>query len=424
MSGKYALPYGNREVSFEIKGGRVIGVLDVENIPSLRDLDKALRKALANPIGCPPFPELFERGDKVCILVSDISRTPTAKHYLPTLLGELNRAGIDDKNVTVMIATGAHRKHSQDDVKSVVGEEVFGKLEILEHNCHQKENTSHVGTTSRGTEVWLNKKVTAADMVISTGEITFHYFAGYCGGRKSIFPGVAAFESIQTNHRLCMDQAKGGPAGFSGAGIYDKNPVNEDMVEAVGMVKEIFLINVVLNRDKEIARFFAGDVVVAHREGCEFIDQVFRPTIERKADLVVVSVGGWPRDINIIQTHKAMDNASFALKEGGVMILIGECREGFGSEQIRECFNLGSLENLEKSLGEKFTIPCHTVYAALSKSRKFKIIFVSGFSDEDVEGMSMVPSSSVEEALEKAYEFLPTDFTAFVMPNGGVTLPC
>lgn len=423
MKKRYTLGYGTKKVSFGIEEERVIDILDVEEIPAIQDLEGALRTALANPIGTKAFNKLFQKGDKVCILVSDITRVPTAKLCLPELLRELNSLGVDDKDIRIVISTGAHRGHSKSEHRTLVGDEVYERVEVRDHDCYDSNALKYVGTTSRGTEVYLNRKALEVDRLILTGEITFHYFAGYCGGRKSILPGISSFEAIQTNHKLCMHPAKGSLPTMASAGIYELNPVNEDMIEAAGMVSPAFLINVVLNKEKQIARFFAGDPVEAHREGCKFIDGTFRPSISQEADLVVVSAGGWPSDINFIQTHKAMDNASFTLKESGVMVLLGECSEGFGSKKLEEYFKLGSLDLIEKSLKEDFTIPGHTVYAALSKAKRFKIIFVSSFSDEAVEGMSMIPAKSIEKALKKAYRILPKDFTSFIMPNGSVTLP-
>ncbi|MFH1777274.1 MAG: nickel-dependent lactate racemase [Candidatus Omnitrophota bacterium] len=417
MMKEILLPYGGKKIRFVIKTNHLIKLLDVRSLPPIVDLDKALNKVLNHPAGTLRFERFFKNGQKVGILVSDITRLPTAKIYLPGILQRLNALGIPDRDISIIFTTGAHRRHTKKEQRFLVGDEIYQRIKVFDHDCHNKPALSLVGRTRYGNKIFINRRVLSVDRLIATGKIDFHYFAGYGGGRKSILPGICGFDTIRYNHQLCLHN-KGARAGE-----YLRNPVNQDMLAAVKFLKPVFMINVVLNQDKKICKFFAGDLIKAHRQGCKFIDKIYRPRANFKADLAIVSAGGRPLDINFVQVHKAIDNAKDVIKKGGVMIVLAECREGFGSRGIEKYFKMYTSENIESALRKRFTIPGHTVYAALVKTKKFRIIFVSKMSRKNTELMSMIYAKNIKQAFALAEKYLPVDFKTYVIPNAAILLP-
>lgn len=412
--------FDREELEINLPKKNILGILDVPSVPFVKDIVGALNEALDNPIGTRPFRELFNPGDKVCILVSDITRVPTARMYLPFLLDILNSLGIPDKDIFIVFTVGTHRKHTPEEHQKLVGNEVYNRVKVIDHEARDKRQHVYLGVTSRGTRVYVFKKVMESNKIISTGTIGFHYFAGYNGGRKNILPGISSYETIVMNHRLTMF---GKEKDRVAAGIYKGNPVNEDMIEAAQMVNPTFMINVVLDKDRNIIRFFAGDIVKAHKKGVEYIDKIYRPEIKRLADLVIASSGGYPMDINFVQVHKAIHQATYALKEGGVMIAVGACSEGIGSEVMKEYLALRSVEQIECRLAKEYQIQGQTARAMLKKARSYRIIFITKLPPSDVISMGMIPAKDMDEALELALRWVPYDFGAYIIPNSMMILP-
>jgi len=409
--------FDKEEFEVNLAEKNVLGVLDVRDLPYVKDVQSGLKEILSKPIGTKSFGKIFKAGEKVCILVSDITRVPITKTYLPYLLNELNALGIADNDIFIVFTVGTHRKHTAEEHKKLVGEEVYRRVKCFDHEARDKSQHVYIGTTSRGNKINVFKKVMEADRIITTGTIGFHYFAGYNGGRKNILPGICSYETIVANHKMTMFCKKASEAKYSAAGIYEHNPINEDMVEAAEMVKPAFMINVVLDKNRNILKFFAGDIVKAHKKGVDFINKVYRPKIKKVADMVIASCGGHPLDLNFVQVHKAIHQATFAVKEGGVIIAVGSCSEGYGSESIEKYLSMRNVETIEKALAINYEIQGQTARAMLKKSRAYRIIFITKLPPKDVRAMGMVPASDITEALELAYRWLPENFSAYVIPN-------
>jgi nickel-dependent lactate racemase len=206
-------------------------------------------------------------------------------------------------------------------------------------------------------------------------------------------------------------------------GQLDGNPVHLAMTEACAMVKPDFILNTVLSPDKRIVAVYAGDWQSAHALGCARYAELFSYPIQKQADLVIVSCGGYPKDINFIQAHKSMEYGSQALREGGVMILLAQCRDGYGNATFFNWFRHKQLDKFEAALRERYEINGQTAYSTLQKAQRFIVILVSGLPPEEVETMSMIPAKTLDEALAKAEELLPADYSAYVIPEGGTVLP-
>lgn len=415
--------FDKEEMEINLPEKNILGVLDVPSIPFVKDIVGALKDALNKPIGTKPFKKLFGPGDRVCILVSDITRVPVTRTYLPFLLDELNTLGVPDKDIYIVFTIGTHRKHTPEEHQKLVGHEVYNRVTVFDHEARDKSQHIYLGTTTRGTRVNVFKRVMDADKIITTGTIGFHYFAGYNGGRKNILPGISSYETVVANHRLTMFGKKQGEEKFSAAGVYRRNPVNEDMIEAVKMVNPTFMINVVLDKDRNIIKFFSGDIIKAHKKGVLYIDKLYRPKIKKLADIVIASSGGYPLDLNFVQVHKAIHQATYALREGGVMIAVGACSEGYGSEDMKKYLAMRSVEKIEKALARNYEIQGQTARAMLKKARAYRIIFITKLPPEEVISMGMIPSKNMNEALELALRWLPEDFGTYIIPNSMMVLP-
>jgi len=407
------LKYGSKRISLKLEEGNILSVLSGKKLLPLTDPQEKIKRVLKYPISSKSFYETFRAGEKVAIIVSDRTRNVAATVFLPVMINELNSIGIKDSDIFIVFACGTHRLHTKDEHKKIVGEDIARRIELIDHDCSDKSNLVILGTTSRGTKVEVNKRVAEADRIILTGAITYHYFAGYGGGRKAVLPGISAFQTIQANHKLCLasDNAK--------TGILAGNPVHEDMVEAAKMLDPDLIINVIMDDTGRISSVFAGDLVEAHEAGCEALDSNCKITIEKKAKAVIASAGGGTKDLNFVQSHKAMENASYVLEEGGTMVLLGESSEGFPSGEYMKYVNLGSAEAIENELKRNFTIPGHTILSAFRKAERFKIIWVSMLDRDVIRKFGIIPADNLAEAMNLAGEIGP----AYIMPDAYNTFP-
>ena len=274
-----------------------------------------------------------------------------------------------------------------------------------------------MGVTRRGTPVDITKIVARADRRICLGNIEYHYFAGYSGGAKAIMPGVSTREAITCNHRFMVEEE-------SHAGSSDDNPVRKDLEEALNYCPVDFILNVVLNEKKEIVYAVSGDVIKAHRKGAQFLDEFYLSRIEQPADIVIVSQGGFPKDLNLYQTQKALDNAQHAVRENGIIILVGACNEGLGDDVFSQwILSASSPSAIIERLRKGFVLGGHKAAAIALVLQKADIYLVSEMSESLVNEMFMKPFSTVQEAYDSALKTLGNQSKVIVMPFGGSTLP-
>ncbi len=274
-----------------------------------------------------------------------------------------------------------------------------------------------LGVTRRGTPVDITRTVAEADRVVCLGNIEFHYFAGYSGGAKAVMPGVSTRDAIQCNHRLMTSPD-------ACAGRLEGNPLREDIEEAAAMLGVDFILNVVLDEHKQIIKAFAGDVTAAHREGCRYFDTLYRVEIPERADIVIVSQGGAPKDLNLYQTQKALDNAKHAVKKGGVIILVGSCREGLGEKHFEEWMTQSpSPEYMIERIGRDFVLGGHKAAAIAMVLQNADIYLVSELEPDFVRSIFLKPFADVQTALDAAFAAQGPDAKVIFMPYGGSTLP-
>ena len=284
--------------------------------------DSIISGALEAPIGTPKLSEIVCAGEKVAIIVSDITRPVPTRKFLPQLLAELKKGGVAESDVIIVCALGSHRKQTDEERKYIVGDAVWNSgVTVMDSDV---ESCRNIGTCANGTPVDVFIPVLEADRVICTGNVEYHYFAGYSGGAKAIMPGVSSLRAIRINHSNMLDKN-------AATGRLDVNPVRCDIDEIGKFIKIDFIFNVVLDEHKNIAAAFCGDYIKAHRAACANLDVKYKAAISGQADVVLVSSGGFPKDINLYQAQKALDNAKYAVKDGGTIILCASAKEGFGS---------------------------------------------------------------------------------------------
>lgn len=392
----------------------LLGILEANPIVHPRRGEEAVRYALAHPIGAPVLRELPRPGQKVAIVTSDISRPFPTYAVLPFVLDELFAAGIPACDITVVMALGSHRKHTQDEIRRLVGESCYQRVRCVDSDV---DDCIHMGTTHAGTPVDITRTVAEADFRICLGNIEFHYFAGYSGGAKAIMPGVSTPAAIQANHRMMIQPS-------ACAGVLEGNPVRMDIEEAGAICGIHYIVNVVLDEHKHIVHAVAGDVVQAHRAGCAYLDRMYRVEIPEKADIVLVSQGGAPKDANLYQTQKALDNAKHAVKKGGTIILIGACQEGFGSSTFeRWLLDAPTAESLISRIHANFQLGGHKAAAIAMVLENASIDLVSEMPEETVRKIFLTPRPSAQAALDAALEKYGPNATILAMPYGGATLP-
>jgi len=393
---------------------------DPERVP---DEAAAVRKALENPAALDPLSRFVERGDRVLIVVSDITRAAATDVMLPPILDVLGEAGCV---ATVMVGLGMHRPSTDEEKRRIVGEGACDRVRILDHDARAPAENLDVGFTSRNNEIRMDKTALQADKLIVTGTIGYHILAGFGGGRKGVMPGIAGRRCILYNHMLPLTTQAVGWNPASRPGNLAGNPVHEDMTEAALMLdamSPIFLVNTVLNSKQELAGVFAGDIVKAFEQGCEFFDRHYCLRAEKQVDLLIVSCGGYPKDINFIQSHKSMEYAFPELREGGVMIVLAECCDGLGNEAFLDWFQHETEIEFELSLKKDYlqtdNMNAQTSYLVFRKAQRAAIFLLSTLPDAAVERMGMRPVKSLGAALRSAKDLLGADFTAAVVPAGG-----
>ena len=405
--------YGKGVVDVEIESSRLIGVLLPNEVQAVRSDIEELRWSLDHPIGTPRLEEICQPGEKVVIVTSDITRPIPSAVILPHILERLNNAGIPDQDITLVFALGSHRKHTKEEMVYLAGEAVFSRIRCIDSDT---SSCRYIGTSKRGTNYAVFTAVLDADRVICMANIEYHYFAGYSGGAKAIMPGVSDLACIRNNHSAMVREE-------ACAGRLQGNPVREDIDEVTQYMKIDFIVNVVLDEHKKIIHAVSGHVMQAHRVGCGFLDQLYKIKIDKKADIVLVSPGGYPKDINLYQAQKALDNAKHAVRDDGIIIWAGSCAQGLENRLFEKWMTEYDLEFMISEIQRDFQLGAHKAAAIALVLRKCRIFVVSDLDPGLISRMHLEPKASIEEALKEATAILGPDSTILFMPYGGSTLP-
>ena len=412
-------PYGKGVMSAALPKQQVKAVLtsELERYRPDCEGEELVRRALENPIGSPPLRELSCGKQKVTIIASDHTRPVPSKLLMPALLQEI-RTGNPEAEITILIATGCHRETSHEELVAKFGEDIVAREKIVIHDCDDTANMALLGTLPSGGECWVNRLACEADLLVSEGFIEPHFFAGYSGSRKAVLPGVAGRSTVLANH--CAEFIDH-PA--SRAGSLRENPIHCDMVWAARKAGLAFILNVVLNGEKETIHAVAGDIEAAHEAGCAFLEGLCGVKAAM-ADIVITTNGGYPLDQNIYQAVKGMTAAEATVKEGGVIIMLAKSNDGHGGEAFcRELMAGDDMDALMADIlgrGRGETLPdqwqAQIMIRILQRAR---VIYISDAEDVLVEQLHMTPAHSIEEALTLAQRMLGREeVTITAIPDG------
>lgn len=416
----YKYKYGHGYKHFSLEEERVLGELKTKNTALLDNLKAEVLDALYHPIASAPINELVHSGMKIAFICNDSTRVANTHDFMPILVEEMNKLGIKDEDMHIVFALGTHRCMSREEMVEQVGENIAARLKMYNSDCHVQEDFRYFGETSYGTPVWLNKHICDADLVILTGTVVYHFFSGFGGGRKAVLPGVAAMETVRKNHSLMMSPN-------AQLGKLHENPVYDDQMEGVSLFAKrhkMFLFHTILNAQHEFLKIFAGDWNKAHLKACKFVEQVYGVPVDEPADIVIASCGGYPKDINIYQLQKTMDNAWCAVKDGGVVIIIGECEEGSGSAALEKALEENpSPDAIKEQLEKNFVIGAHKAFAITRLMKKAKFILVSALDKKIAEKLLFETVDNVDDAIKLAEQYVDKDYKILLMPQGSLTVP-
>ena len=410
------LPYGKTEICARIPTRNFLGTIEPKEKEGVIDAKAEIKRALCHPIGTPRLNEIAKAGDKVAIVVDDATRSTPSHLMIVPMLDELNEAGVKDEDVTVIFGCGTHRPVTPEEQEALLGKEALTRVKTVSHD-HKAEDQVFIGKTSHGTEVYVNKTFAEADIKVLAGDINLHYYAGYGGGRKGVLPAVSSSKTIQQNHALLLHPN-------AATGVLDGNPVHEDMTEAAELAKVDFILNIVTNSKNELVQAFAGDMKQAFLEGTKLVDEMYKVPIEQRANIVVVSAGGYPSDINMYQASKAIHNALDAVKRNGVIILAAECPEGHGNEVFCEWMDkFTDLKRVQKEVEKRFVLGGHKAYYLMKALQKATIILVSVLPDcYAVNTFKMRTARAMNDAIRDAFDIAGKNAKVYAMPHGGSTL--
>jgi len=412
------LPYGKTDVCVRVPARNLLGTIEPKDRAAAPDQKAEVERALKEPIGTKRLLEIAKPESKVAIVVDDATRKAPSERMLIPVLAELNEAGVKDENVTVIFGCGTHRAVKPEEATELLGAEALKRVKAISHCCTDSDLV-YVGTTKTyGNKVRVNRAFAEADVRILLGDVNYHYYAGYGGGRKSVLPAVSCGETIQHNHAMLVNPN-------ARTGILEGNPIHIDMTEAARIAKVDFIVNVVENKKGEIVKAFAGDVEAAFLEGVKLVDEMYQVTIDRRADIVVVSAGGYPADMNLYQAYKGLDNALDAVKRGGVIILVAECLEGHGNQVFYEWMTrLGDVKAVEKEVRRNFVMGGHKALYLLKALQNHPIILVSSMPDFYATSIFKLKTArAVNDALNEAFKIAGSASRVWAMPQGSYTLP-
>lgn len=421
------MEFGKEKVNFEMDENNILQIINPNPYKITKSEEEIVDDALAYPIASPRLRELVHEKEKVCIVVPDVTRVwQKPSLYLYKIVQELKDGGVKDENIIFISALGTHRKQTKEEHALILGEELAKRFDVIDHDCFDKDNLVYVGKTTYDTPVFLNKAALECDHIIITGAIVYHFLAGWSGGRKTILPGIAAYETIMANHALSLNAKFGeGTNPLVCSANIVNNPVHEDMLQAASFVHPTFMFNVVMDPNGNFAGAVAGNYIEAHTAGRELVNKIDGVSISEKADLVIASTGGYPKDINLYQSIKTLINSEAAVKEKGTIIIISECEEGLGGDKDVQdiILNYDNMADREKNLREAYTISKYVGYYFCLTAEKYNIIMVSKINPNLLKTTKIKVVTSIDEAFKLAYEKLPKNATVNIMPHAGNTLP-
>ena len=426
----YSLPCGKGTQTVSLDETHVL--YDLHGTPTSAVTDEAatVLDALRHPIGSAPLGEVVKPTDTVAIIVSDITRPVHTAQMLPVIVDELNRIGVADSQITVITAQGTHRAHTPAEDAIVCGEAMVKRVKVVNHDCRNKDLLTCVGTTSHGNAVYLDKRAVDADKVILTGAVSFHPMAGFGGGRKSVLPGIASYETIMRNHALALTEELGGGCNpLCETSLLENNPLHKDMKEAAALLNPAFLVNTVFTADGALYEVVGGHWYDAWKKGCDDLLRIASVPIQEQADVTIGSAGGYPKDMNLYQSMKAHMNSVFATKPGGMMIFTLDCPDIKEPAIFTDWFFRSDMDQFEKDLRADFSIPAFVAFKAhcIINSMKHVYIVTRPENFDIIRQSGQIPAATLEEAWAMAKAELAKegkdDYKVTIMGHAAATFP-
>ena len=412
--------YGTETLEIEVKGAKSVEVLNPDPMPEIEDVNEAFRVCVEEgAVSSPPLREKIVKTDKITIVVSDITRSWMHQGDILTLLGHYlhDVMNVPFENICVLIALGTHRKSTEQEKEIIAGTYMYRNVTVTDHDC-DGENVL-VGQTSRGTDVRVNPLVVGRKVIVVGGTV-HHMMAGFGGGRKNILPGVASRETIRQNHQRALDPEIAHSDPRVGCALLENNPINEDMNEAAALVDVTFGINIVVATSGRFSGLFGGDLYEAWKQSCLFQKKCYEKWIDKEADIVIVSSGGAPKDMNLYQGCKGMLNGMRAMKEGGQMLWLAKCPEGCGAPDYTAWLQPLKEGRLDEALRADFTIGGFIFYLTVENLKKGECRILTTIDGETTGPMGMQAFTDVKEFV-KDIDF--TDKTVYIIPYGGSVVP-
>ena len=373
--------------------------------------------------------KVVRKGDKVAVIVSDVTRLVRTAEFLPVIISEINAAGVPDEDITIIVATGTHRAHTHDEDIAVCGKDILKRIKIHQHDSRNNEELTDLGVTSFGTPILIDSYVAEADKVIITGAVSLHPMAGFGGGRKAVMPGVSGHATIMHNHAIALAPKVGdGCNPLCETGILEGNPLHEDMVEVTKKLDPAFLVNMVFTPEGKLHEVVAGHWYKAWEKGCKDLVAMAGVPIKELADVVFASAGGSPKDMNLYQSCKAHMNAVFAVKKGGIMILTLECPDIKEPAIFTDWFSKSDVLQFEKDVRADFSIPAFVAFKTRCIVNSLTTYLVTKPENfEFVRQTGQIPVASLEEAWLLAQQELAKqgkdDYKITIMGHASATMP-
>ena len=417
----FTFRYGDGTVSAALDEKNILAVLRGNRVPAVDDIGAALKKAVESPVDSLPLNEYVRPGDKVCLVISDMSRFWMRQDkVIPPLLQYLYEAcGQKPDNITILVANGTHDGGDEKDLRTLVTDAVYDTVRVVNHDC-LADDLVYLGTTPHDTPVYVNPIAARADKVICLGACVHHVMAGFGGGRKSILPGISGMETIRHNHAFSLDPRALRSNPRIGNGKLDDNPLNDDMCEAAALMPSLFMINLVLNAEMQLAEIHCGHFLTSWQAACRAVDRIYRVPVPEKADAIIASCGGYPKDMSLYQGTKTIDNVESGLKIGGTLILIIEARDGGGPAEYFDWIKNLQDGTIEDRLRNHFTIPGYIFFLNCEQARRYNILLLTDIPAGTVAPMGMKAFHNMDELLAAANL---SGKTLYVIENGATVIP-
>jgi nickel-dependent lactate racemase len=418
---KIRLAFGKTGLEVELEDDLDITIIEPSHVPGIPYERSRIRESLIAPIESPALASFAESGDRVGIVLSDITRPSPSQILLPIILEAISH--VRKENIVLFIALGTHRFNTSAELKSMLGNRVAEHYQIIQNNAFDLSEHISLGTSSFGHEIWLNRELLDCDVRILTGSIEPHFFAGFSGGGKAIMPGMAGQPTVLANHSAEMiDDPR------STWGMTEGNPIWEEIHEVATSIERNFMVNVTLNRDRQITGIFSGDLLPAHEEGCQFVHNTAMAVVPEPFDIVITSNSGYPLDLNLYQSVKGMSAAAQIVRDGGSIIIATDCWDG-----IPEHGSYGKIlrdtGSPDRVLAEIRASPSvmqdqwQAQIQALIQKRADVFVYTKHLSEKEIESCLLSYSPKIETTLAKLLGEYGGDARICVLPEGPQTIP-